>query len=159
MAVYRGPVRGWSRGRSRHSQFARLLAKPGFDPDDVRAEAVGLVEHGPAGADPECRGDGAVALLAGRRLGWVAPVVPFRRPAPDSMIALPDRLDGCVEAGWVTAWTLAGGDLTVEYAVPPGVLPAAGTGGRRVLRVAGDPAALSGFVARAARVLTEGRRG
>jgi hypothetical protein len=154
MAVYRGPVRRWLRGRSRHSQFARLLGKPGFDPDDVRAEVAGRVEHGPAGADPECRGDGAVALLPGRQLGWVAPVAAGRPPGPDSMIALPDRLDGHVEAAWVTAWSLEAGELGIHYVIPP----QDALRGRRVLRVTGDPAALADFVARAAPVLSGRRR-
>jgi hypothetical protein len=158
MAVYRGPIRRLLHRPSRHSLFAGLLAKPGFNPNDVRAEMAGQVEHGLPGADPECRGSGAVALLVGRELGWVAPVAIDREPAGDSMIALPDRLDGWVKAAWVTAWSLAEDELTVDYVAPQVADPTGGGGGPRLLRITGDPAALADFVARAARVLSKRKR-
>jgi hypothetical protein len=100
MAVYRGPIRRLFHRSSAHSVFARLLAKPGFNPDDVRAEVTGRVEHGVPGAAPECSGAGALALLVGRELGWVAPTGP---PGGNSVIAVPERLDSWIEAAWVTA--------------------------------------------------------
>jgi hypothetical protein len=133
--------------------FAGLLGKPGFEPGDVRAEVVGRVEHGPPGTAPRCRGDGALALLASGELGWVAPVAGARQPSGDNAIALPDRLDGLVEAAWVSAWSLAEGELAVEYVAPPRADPVQGGGGPRILRIAGDPAALAGFVERAAHLL------
>lgn len=157
MAVYRGPIRRLLHRPSRHSLFAGLLAKPGFNPRDVRAEVGGWVEHGPAGAEPESRGRGAVALLAGRELGWVAPVAPEAkaRQASDSPVTLPDRLDGWVRAGWVTAWSLEADELIVDYAAPGG---GQARGGPMVLRVVSEPAALTAFVARAGQVLRKAKR-
>jgi hypothetical protein len=152
MAIYRGPIRRMLQRPSPHSRFAGLLAKPGFNPRDVRAEVACHVEHGVPGTEPECAGKGALALLVGRELGWVAPVAADRR-SRDSAIALPDRLDGSIKAGWVTGWTLSAGELTVHY-----VSPAGPDGGRWMLLARGEPAALAGFVARSARVLTEARR-
>jgi hypothetical protein len=89
----------------------------------------------------------------GRELGWVAPVATDRGPVGDSTIALPDRLDGWVEAAWVTAWSLSAGELTVNY-----VSPAGSDGGPRILRITGNPAALADFVALSARVLPKAKR-
>jgi hypothetical protein len=123
----------------------------------IGAEVAGLVEHGPVGAEPDCRGRGALAFLPGRELGWVAPVAADRQPS-DRVIALPDRLYGLVRASWVTSWSLAADELIVDYAAP-GRDPAVGGGGSMALRLRSEPAALTEFVARAARVPSQAKRG
>jgi hypothetical protein len=73
-----------------------------------------------AGGPPECAGAGALALLVGRGLGWVAPTAGNRPPGGYRVIALPERLDGWIEAAWVTAWSLPADELTVHYVRPAG---------------------------------------
>lgn len=137
----------WLHPFRRTRVFAAALARPGFDPNNVLYELQCGVACGPVGATAECEAeDGVVALLVRREIGWV---VPSQRGCA-----------GFVQTGWITAWSLDGGDLTIEYTPPPvhvhrddpfGVEPQHSV--PRLLRFTADPAALARFVARARHVL------
>jgi hypothetical protein len=91
---------------SRHTVFARLLGRSGFDESNVRYEVVGHVRHGPVGATPDCEDDGgAVALFADARLGW----------------AVPGRA-GWIESSWISSWSVVAGALTIDYLPPPAMV-------------------------------------
>jgi hypothetical protein len=125
------------RARQRDGRFARILARPGFNPHDVLHEVSGSVEHGPAGAAPTCRGeDGVVALLVGRQLAWTLPDPVAGR-------------SGFVAAAQIVAWSSGSGLLVVRHRSP--VAPADDT--IHELRIVGEPAQVADFVRRAARIL------
>lgn len=90
----------------RHTRFAQLLDRSGFDEGNIRYEVVGRVRHGPAGATPDCdNDDGAVALFANATLGW----------------AVPGRA-GWIEPSWISSWATAPGALTIDYQPRPVVV-------------------------------------
>jgi hypothetical protein len=88
---------------SRHTAFARLLGRSGFDESNLRYEVVGHVTHGPVGVTPDCEAHGgAVALFANAALGWAVP-----------------RHAGWIELSWISSRSAAPGALIVDYLPPP----------------------------------------
>ena len=138
-------------GWSQQERFARELARPGFDPRNVVCEIDAALEHGPVDQPPSCHSErGVAALVKGPELAWIAPPV--------------DRegRSGWIHADWITAWTLRGDELVVDYEAPP--LPVhfenpphveLRTTEPRRLRAVADATRLAQFVDRASRVLRD----
>jgi hypothetical protein len=113
------------------------------------SEVSGRVEHGPV-ASPNCVGDGVVARLAHRGLGWVVP----SQWIVDQPSGIAVGCSGFIDAEDVVAWSSGGGELVVAYRRSA----ITGDEASLALRIRADEAELAAFLRRAARVLPTSKR-
>lgn len=147
-ALRRRTLARWLHPFRRPTRFTVALGQPGFSPRDVRVEFEGRVEHGPVRGDARHTGDGVVALLAQGHLGWAM--------RSDTACA------GWFKGDWVSAWSIVGDMLHVEYWLPPHAEASSGPfdmeparRGAQYLQVTAHPTDLDELVARARRVLPQ----